>query len=62
MVGTVSGIDPQAILALGEELVVARVGERTPWGVLADVRPGEAVLRRADGKTITVRVALGGVK
>jgi hypothetical protein len=60
--GVVAGADPQAILAHRGQVVVARVGERTPWGLLVEVREGAAVLRTADGKTVVIRVEMEGVR
>jgi hypothetical protein len=60
--GVVAGAAPQAILAHRGQVVVARVGERTPWGLVVEVREGAAVLRTPDGKTVVIRVHLEGVK
>jgi hypothetical protein len=61
-VGVVAGTDPQAILAHRGRIVVARVGERTPWGVLVEVREGAAVLRTPDRTLVVMSVHLEGVK
>lgn len=61
VLGVLVGDDPQAILAHGDLVVVARVGERTPWGVIVGVRPGAVVLRTAAG-TIVIPVHLDGVR
>lgn len=59
--GVVAGERGQAILSGGGQLVVARVGDRTPWGRLVAVRPGVAVLQ-IGGKTVSIPVALEGVR
>lgn len=61
LVGIVGGRNPQVILELAGRIVVARLGEQTPWGKVISAGDGEAVLRTKSGK-MTLRVYIEGVK
>lgn len=61
VLGVLAGNDPQVILAQGDDVVVARLGERTKWGIVLAIRPGGVVLGTSSGK-VTLRVDLSGVR
>lgn len=61
VLGVLAGNDPQVILAQGDDVVVARLGERTRWGIVLVIRPEGVVLGTSSGE-VTLRVYLSGVR
>jgi hypothetical protein len=57
----ITGGRPQAILEHEGNVVVAAEGEETPWGKVAAIRSGEAVLVTKHGK-MTLHVATEGIR